>query len=96
MARAETSVLIVGAGPVGLAASILLDQQGVSSIVVDRKAEFDHHPRARFMDSCTLELFRQLGIASRVEATGLGPEWTEVISCAESIAGCGDSAGSVP
>ena len=39
-----------------------IDQQGVSSIVIDRKSDFDDHPRARFMDSCTLELFRQLGL----------------------------------
>ncbi len=87
MASRRTQVLIVGAGPIGLVASILLDQQGVSSIVVDRKLDFDDHPRARFMDSCTLELFRQLGVADEVEATGIGPDWTEVITCAESIAG---------
>ena len=83
----ETPVLIVGAGPIGLVAAALLDQQGVASILVDRKSDFDDHPRARFMDSCTLELFRQLGVADAVEATGLGPDWTEVITCAESIAG---------
>ncbi len=87
MATHETSVLIVGAGPIGLAAAILLDQQGVSTLVVDRKPDFDDHPRARLMDSCTLELFRQFGIADAVEATGIGPDWTEVITCAESIAG---------
>ncbi|MDJ0847280.1 MAG: FAD-dependent monooxygenase [Myxococcota bacterium] len=87
MEARQTPVLIVGAGPVGLVAAILLDQLGVSSLVVDEKPAFDDHPRARFMDSCTLELFRQLEIADAVEATGIGPDWTEVITCAESIAG---------
>ena len=87
MSANETPVLIVGAGPIGLVASILLDQLGVASVVVDRKLDFDDHPRARFLDSCTLELFRQLGVADAVEATGLGPDWTEVVTCAESIAG---------
>ena len=86
MVQEEIPVLIVGAGPIGLAASILLDQQGVSSIVVDRKSDFDDHPRARFMDSCTLELFRQLGVADAVEETGIGPDWTEVMTIAETIA----------
>ena len=83
----NTPVLIVGAGPIGLTAAILLDQLGVESLVVDKKPGFDDHPRARFMDSCTLELFRQLGVADQVEKTGIGPDWTEVITCAESIAG---------
>lgn len=83
----RTDVLIIGAGPIGLVGAALLDQQGVSSILVDKKSGFDDHPRARFMDSCTLELFRQLGIAEQVEGTGIGPSWTEVITCAESLAG---------
>jgi putative polyketide hydroxylase len=85
--RDSVDVLVVGAGPIGLTAAALLDQQGISSFVVDRKRNFDEHPRARFLDSCTLELFRQLGVAQAVEATGIGPSWTEVITCAESLAG---------
>jgi len=77
----EIPVLIVGAGPIGLAASILLQQQGVASLVIDKKTAFDNHPRARFMDSCTLELFRQMGIADAVEATGIGPKWTKTVNC---------------
>ncbi|MGI9326333.1 MAG: FAD-dependent monooxygenase [Pseudomonadales bacterium] len=74
-------VLIVGAGPIGLAASILLQQQGVDALVVDKKQAFDDHPRARFMDSCTLELFRQMGVADAIEATGIGPTWTKTVNC---------------
>ena len=77
----ETPVLIVGAGPIGLTASILLADQGVESLVIDQKPEFGDHPRARFMDSCTLELFRQMGIADEVEATGIGPTWTKTVNC---------------
>jgi 2-polyprenyl-6-methoxyphenol hydroxylase-like FAD-dependent oxidoreductase len=37
----ETPVLIVGGGPVGLTASILLSQQGIRSLLVER------HPGTR-------------------------------------------------
>ena len=77
----DVQVLIVGAGPIGLTAAILLKQQGIDVLVVDRKEAFDTHPRARFLDSCTLELFRQMGVADAVEATGIGPAWTETVKC---------------
>ena len=77
----DAPVLIVGAGPIGLSAAILLSQHGVGAIVIDRKTGFSTHPRARFMDSCSLELFRQFGIADKVEATGLGPVWTKTVNC---------------
>ncbi len=83
----NAQVVIVGAGPVGLTGAILLDQLGISTILIDSKTDFDHHPRARLYDSLTLELFRQLGVADEVEATGIGPAWTKYISTAESFCG---------
>ncbi len=77
----EVPVLIVGAGPIGLTAAVLLKQQGVDALVIDQKSSFSDHPRARFMDSCTLELFRQMGIADAVEDVGIGPTWTKTVNC---------------
>ncbi|MGI9322647.1 MAG: FAD-dependent monooxygenase [Pseudomonadales bacterium] len=77
----KTDALVVGAGPIGLTASILLKQQGVAALVIDKKQAFDNHPRARFMDSCTLELFRQMGVADAIEATGIGRIWTKTVNC---------------
>jgi 2-polyprenyl-6-methoxyphenol hydroxylase-like FAD-dependent oxidoreductase len=35
----KTRVLIIGGGPVGLTASALLSQQGISNVVVERRNE---------------------------------------------------------
>ncbi|MCH9667886.1 MAG: FAD-dependent monooxygenase [Actinomycetia bacterium] len=83
----RTQVLIIGAGPVGLVSALLLSQHGISSIVIDSKSAFSDHPRARFFDSITLELFRQLGFAREVEAIGLDSPWTESVTVAETFAG---------
>jgi flavin-dependent dehydrogenase len=43
----ETDVVIVGAGPVGLAAAIELGQRGVRCIVVERNDRVGYSPRAK-------------------------------------------------
>ncbi len=62
MKRIETSVLVVGAGPVGLTASILLAQQGIESVVVDRRDGPHRAPQAHVVNPCSLEIFRQMGL----------------------------------
>lgn len=73
----NTSVLIVGGGPAGLTLSLLLSRLGVSHMLIDRRPDTSNHPRGRLYDICTLELFRQFGIQAEIEATGVGPRWTE-------------------
>ncbi|BFM15725.1 FAD-dependent monooxygenase [Maricurvus nonylphenolicus] len=73
----KVSVLIVGGGPLGMTASALLSQYGVDSLMVDKRSSLDNHPRARLYDAISLELFRQLGCADEIEATGLGAAWTQ-------------------
>jgi 2-polyprenyl-6-methoxyphenol hydroxylase-like FAD-dependent oxidoreductase len=62
MKRIETSVLVVGAGPVGLTASILLAQQGIESLVVDRRDGPHRAPQAHVVNPRSLEIFRQMGV----------------------------------
>jgi putative polyketide hydroxylase len=57
-----TRVLIVGGGLVGLCASLFLSQQGVASILAERRATTSPQPKARRISIRTMELFRQLGI----------------------------------
>ena len=64
-------VLIVGGGPVGLAASILLGRQGVRSLLVERHAGTAIHPKARAINARTMEIFRQHGAEDAVRAAGL-------------------------
>jgi 2,4-dichlorophenol 6-monooxygenase len=62
MNRHETAVLIVGAGPVGLTASILLSRAGVENIVVDRREGPHRAPQAHVVNPRTLEIFRRIGL----------------------------------
>lgn len=70
-------VCIIGCGPIGLAGALLLAKFGVKSLLIDKRSEINTHPRSRFVDTNTMELMRLLGVEKEVEATGLGPEWTE-------------------
>jgi len=64
MSREDTTVLIVGAGPVGLTASILLSLAGVANIVVDRREGPHRAPQAHAVNPRTLEILRQIGFDS--------------------------------
>ena len=62
MRRVEVPVLVVGAGPVGLTASLLLAGQGIASRVVERRPGPHRSPQAHVVNPRTLEIFRQMGI----------------------------------
>ncbi|MEM7094252.1 MAG: FAD-dependent monooxygenase [Actinomycetota bacterium] len=72
----EVPVCIIGCGPIGLTGALLLSRHGVPSMLVERRSELNTHPRSRFVDTNTMELFRELGIDATVEATGLDADWT--------------------
>jgi 2,4-dichlorophenol 6-monooxygenase len=61
-------VLIIGAGPAGLTASLALSRYGVSHILVDQFAGASHTPRAHITNQRTMEIFRDLGIEDAVTA----------------------------
>jgi putative polyketide hydroxylase len=63
-------VLIVGAGPVGLTAALLLARQGVRSVLVERHAGTSIHPRAKVINTRTMEIFRLMGLKERIRTAG--------------------------
>ncbi|HEU5196463.1 MAG TPA: FAD-dependent monooxygenase [Methylomirabilota bacterium] len=83
----EVDVLIVGGGPVGLTASILLSRFGVPSLLVERHPSTSIHPKARGINARTMEIFRQCGVEDAVRAAGLPPERTGLIVWSRSLAG---------
>jgi putative polyketide hydroxylase len=83
----ETPVLIVGGGPVGLTASILLSQQGIKSLLVERHPGTAILPKARGINARTMEMYRQLGIEQAIRDAGLPTERTGFIVWTESLAG---------
>jgi 2-polyprenyl-6-methoxyphenol hydroxylase-like FAD-dependent oxidoreductase len=64
----DTDVLIVGAGPTGLMAGLVLTRCGVPAVVVDRKAGPTRESRALAVQARTMEIYDQLGLADRVIA----------------------------
>jgi 2,4-dichlorophenol 6-monooxygenase len=62
MTRLEVPVLVVGGGPVGMMASILLARQGITSRVVERRPGPHRAPQAHVVNPRTLEICRAAGI----------------------------------
>jgi putative polyketide hydroxylase len=55
----EVPVLIAGGGPVGLSAAILLARRDIRALLVERHPSTTGHPKARGVNTRTVELFRQ-------------------------------------
>ncbi len=66
-------VLVVGAGPVGLAAAIELGRRGVRCQVVERNDRVGYSPRAKTTNVRTMEHLRRWGIADRLRAAAPMP-----------------------
>ena len=64
-------VVIVGAGPAGLAAAVTLAQRHVGVLVLDRLAEGNNTSRACVVHARTLEVFDELGLFDAVAERGL-------------------------
>jgi 2-polyprenyl-6-methoxyphenol hydroxylase-like FAD-dependent oxidoreductase len=64
----DTDVLVVGAGPTGLMAGLVLTRRGVPVVVADQKAGPTRESRALAVQARTMEIYDQLGLAGQVLA----------------------------
>ncbi len=83
----HTTVLIVGGGPVGLAAAFVLGRHGVSSIVCEQHESINPHPRAHVVNTRSMELFRSWGISQPVTEDAIDTSWLLNFIWKTSIAG---------
>jgi putative polyketide hydroxylase len=83
----EVPVLIIGGGPVGLTASILLSRAGVRSLLVERHPGTAIHPKARGINARSMEMYRQCGVEAAIRQAGLPPERAGFIVWARTLAG---------
>src|SRR5947207_11658738 len=69
----RTQVAIIGAGPAGLMLSLLLQRQGVDSIVLERhdRAYVERRVRAGVLEQGTVDLLNAAGIGERMRREGL-------------------------
>src|SRR5580700_11709115 len=63
---AQVPVLVVGGGLVGLSAAMFLAWRGVPTVLVERHAGSSPHPRAIGYTPRTMELYRAVGLGSRI------------------------------
>ena len=80
-------VLIVGAGPVGMALAAELGRWRIDCLVVDMTDGTIDHPRASALNSRTMEFCRRWGIADEVRAVGTPPEFPHTALYVTSLAG---------
>ena len=89
-ARDATRVLIVGAGPAGLALAIELGQRRIPCIVVERNPRVGFAPRAKTTNVRTREHFRRWGIADALlAASPLGADYPSNVVFCTRLAGPG-------
>jgi 2-polyprenyl-6-methoxyphenol hydroxylase-like FAD-dependent oxidoreductase len=73
----DTDVLVVGAGPTGLALGASLIARGVRAVLVDTLAEGQNTSRAAAVNARTLEVLEDLDVARRmVKAGQIAPRFT--------------------
>ncbi|MFC5677923.1 FAD-dependent monooxygenase [Aeromicrobium endophyticum] len=86
---ASPPVLIIGAGPAGLACAAELAFHHVRSVIVDPRVEVLHdRPRAKTTSPRTMEHFRRWGIADAVRRRApLSPEWNRRVVFCETLDG---------
>ncbi|MDQ6656784.1 MAG: FAD-dependent monooxygenase [Actinomycetota bacterium] len=67
----DTTVLIVGAGPAGLAAAVTLAAAGIDHLVLDQQAESANTSRAAVVHARTLEVLDELGVTAELLSRGI-------------------------
>lgn len=67
----DAQVLIVGAGPTGLALALFLAKAGVTPRIIDKNSGPGQASRAMVVQARTLEFYRQLGFADEVVSKGI-------------------------
>lgn len=80
-------MLVVGAGPAGLAATLLLQAYGVKALTVTRQRWTADSPRAHYQNQRTLEVMRELGLEAEVAAAGLPDALMQNFVWASSLSG---------
>ena len=84
----DTSVLIVGAGPVGLTLAMDLASRGIDVTAVEiRRAGEPPNVKCNQVSARSMEVFRRLGLAKTIRDTGLPAEYRNDVCCCVSATG---------
>ena len=84
----DTSVLIVGAGPVGLTLALDLARRGIEVTVAElRRAGEPPGARCNQVSARSMEIFRRLGIAGKLREVGLPADYPNDVACRTTVTG---------
>lgn len=75
----KTDVIIIGAGPTGLALACQLIRYGVEFVIVDKNETTTPHSKAIGVQARTLEIYEQIGLAEKLIAEGTLAEAARMI-----------------
>lgn len=87
MAEDVRDLLIIGAGPAGMAASMYASKLGLSHTVVERRPGLHQFPQAHVVKTRSIEIFRRFGIEADVHKAGSRSEEQRFVTWCESMAG---------
>lgn len=85
----RTEVLVIGGGPVGLAAAMELDHHAIGSILIEPREQVSFlRPRAKTTSARTMELFRRWGFADTLRKRApLRIDWSKDIVFCTTVTG---------
>jgi len=87
MVDMKSSVLIVGAGPVGLTLSLVFAKYGIDCIVVERNASTTQHPKMDITNGRSMEIFHSLGIADKIREAAVPGDICHDVGWVSSLVG---------
>ena len=89
MSEASHPVVIAGGGPVGLVAALELARCGIRSLLLERHGSTTWHPKARNLNTRTMEIARGWGRAvhDQLAAVNLPRAWTSQVIYTRTLAG---------
>jgi putative polyketide hydroxylase len=91
----DVSVLVVGAGPAGLAAALELARHDIPTLLVERRGDRSPHPRATVLSLRSMELARGWGLEDQMRTRSVEVDWRMLFcdSLAQAAAGTAHAVG---
>jgi 2-polyprenyl-6-methoxyphenol hydroxylase-like FAD-dependent oxidoreductase len=76
-----SSVLIVGAGPVGLTLALDLARRGIDVTIIERRSKGEPpDPKCNHVSARSMEIFRRLGVAAELRNAGLPEDYPHSVA----------------